>query len=45
MSGGVRPSDVRVLGLPTTPDAVPAARQLLRDVLVGQAAGAAARRR
>ena len=35
MGGDVRPSSVRELGLPTTPDAVPAARQLLRDVLVG----------
>ena len=35
MSGAARPPVLRVLGLPTTPAAVPAARELLRDVLTG----------
>ena len=35
MTGAVRPSVERALALPTTPDAVPAARQLLREVLTG----------
>ena len=35
VTGAVRPSVVRVLGLPTMPDAVPAARELLREVLSG----------
>lgn len=37
MSGGVRRSAERVLHLAAVPDAVPAARVLLRDVLVGSA--------